>query len=135
MEIDRRKSNLKIKQRTKKKVLQNEASKNRRNAEKELLKDANVIFGLDNGTTGTISCMFDKYLDFLETPSIESLDYTQEIQKMNRIDILTLKTWFENNLNLAKKFYKKKIKAIVILERPMVNPQRFKQSRICIKGF
>ena len=89
---------------------------------------------MDNGATGSIACIIrDKnYYDFLETPVKECLDYTQEIQKMNRIDVVELKKWFEKHIKVGKQFYKSKIKIIVILERPMVNPQRFKQSRLCI---
>ena len=53
---------------------------------------------------------------------------------MNRIDVVELKKWFEKHIKAGKQFYKSKIKIIVILERPMVNPQRFKQSRLCIKS-
>lgn len=42
--------------------------------------------------------------------------------------------WLKKHINYAKTIYKDEIKIIVILERPMVNPQRFKQSRICIES-
>lgn len=134
--INRNKSNLHIKQHTKRKIFQNTESKLRRETERNLLEGANIIFGLDNGTTGTMSCIIPnkQYIDIIETPVIEAFDYTQEVQRMNRIDFITLKNWFEKHLNFAKNIYKKKIKPIVILERPMVNPQRFKQSRICFKS-
>lgn len=97
----------------------------------------NVIFGIDNGATGSIACIIKnkQYYDYCETPIKECFDYTQDVQKMNRIDIVELKKWFEKHIKNAKQFYKNKIKIIVILERPMVNPQRFKQSRLCIKSF
>lgn len=85
---------------------------------------------------GTISVMMldHNYVDFKETPSIECYDYTKEIQKMNRIDFNELLNWFKNHINFAQEIYKDKLKVIVILERPMVNPQRFKQSRLCFKS-
>ena len=134
MPIDRSKSNLKVKQRVKRKTKTAQITKQRKLEETELLSGANVIFSLDNGTTGSISCFIPEYnyIDFLETPSIECHDYTQEIQKMNRIDWQNLEKWFKKHIEFGKQVYKNKIKIIVILERPMVNPQRFKQSRICI---
>jgi hypothetical protein len=48
--------------------------------------------------------------------------------------VIGLKNWLEKHIKAAKKLYKDEIKIIVILERPMVNPQRFKQSRICIES-
>lgn len=56
--IDRSKSNLKIKQRTKKKIQKDTLAKERRKSDKDLVLGANVIFGIDNGTTGSISCLF-----------------------------------------------------------------------------
>lgn len=86
---------------------------------------------------GTISCYIPEYnyIDFRQTPVIESLDYTKEIQYLNRINHFELKQWFENQINFAKSFYKTEIKIIVILERPMVNPQRFKQSKSALRAY
>lgn len=49
--IDRSKSNLKIKQKTKKKAEANKIKSSRRQIEKELLENVNIIFGIDNGVT------------------------------------------------------------------------------------
>lgn len=86
---------------------------------------------------GSIACLIPEkqYIDYLETPAFECNDYTQEIRKMNRIDIIELKEWFEKHLKFAKKIYKNKIKVIVILERPMVNPQRFRESGYALRAF
>ena len=55
--IDRTKSNLKIKEKKKKDskiaLIKNERKKLR----SDLISNANLIFGLDNGSTGTISCI------------------------------------------------------------------------------
>jgi hypothetical protein len=136
--IDRSKSNLKIKQKTKKKKETNKLKINRRQVEKQLLENVNIIFGIDNGVTGTVACIlpeYSDYIDILETPVIESENYTQDVQKINRINIKELSEWIKKHLNFAKKIYKDKIKSIVILERPMVNPQRFKNSLIAIRAF
>lgn len=73
----------------------------------------------------------NNYIDYQETPIKECLDYTQEVQNMSRIDVLALEEWLKKHIKNAENLYKDEIKIIVILERPMVNPQRFKQSRIC----
>jgi hypothetical protein len=86
---------------------------------------------------GTVSCILPEHLDYIdiiETPVIESDNYTQDVQKINRINISVLTEWLEKHIKFAKKLYKNQFKSIVILERPMVNPQRFKQSRLCIKS-
>jgi len=100
--IDRSKSNLKVKQRTKKKIEKNTLASNRRKSDKDLVLGSNVIFGIDNGTTGSIACLLvgqDNYIDYQETPIKECLDYTQEVQKMSRIDINRVR-------NVVKKTYK-----------------------------
>lgn len=135
--IDRSKSNLKVKIRSKKKIFQNTEAKARRQKEKDICTNANVIFGLDNGVTGSLACKFTKfpYIDYIETPVIECNNYTQEIKKINRIDIITLENWFLKHINFGKTLYNDEIKVIVILERPMVNPQRFQQSLIAMRAF
>lgn len=135
---DKLKSNLKIKQKTRKKREDTQIKSNRRQTEKNLLTDINIIFGIDNGVTGTVSCIIPElknYIDIIETPVIESDNYTQDIQKINRINISEMINWLKKHLNFAKELYKDKIKSIVILERPMVNPQRFKNSLIAIRAF
>lgn len=89
------------------------------------------------GHRGTIACLIPEYnyIDFQCTPIIQALDYTKEIQYLNRINHIELKKWFEKQINFAKQFYKTEIKPIVILERPMVNPQRFKQSKSALRAF
>lgn len=135
--IDRNKSNLKIKQRQKKVKQKLNIIKQRKLKQKNDLTDVKIIFGLDNGSSGTISCIIPEYnyISFQCTPIFQYLDYTKEIQYINRINHFELKKWFENQLKIAKEFYKNEIKAIVILERPMVNPQRFKQSKSALRAY
>lgn len=132
--IDRTKSNLKIKEKKKKDSKIAAIKSERKKFRNDLISNANLIFGLDNGSTGTISCI-DKVagtLFFMKTPSKIELDYTQDIKYINRIDTVELKKWFENNISLAKddnRFI------IVILERPMKNPTRFEQSISACRAF
>lgn len=146
MNEDRNLSNLNITKRKKKIKKTKSIITSRRNANKEKTLDVNIIFGLDNGATGTISSIIiypDKSNEifFEKTPSYTSLDYQQSIQYIARIDWKKLKNWFETILNLAKENYYKKykikeeLKVLIVLERPMINADRFKQSKNAARAF
>ena len=132
--IDRTKSNLYIKEKKKKDSKIAAIKNERKKIRNDLISNANLIFGLDNGSTGTISCInkVDGTISFMKTPSRVELDYTQDIKYINRIDVVELKKWFETNISLMKddnRFI------IVILERPMKNPTRFEQSISACRAF
>ena len=132
--IDRTKSNLYIKEKKKKESKIAAIKNERKKIRNDLISNANLIFGLDNGSTGTISCInkVDGTISFMKTPSRVELDYTQDIKYINRIDVVELKKWFETNISLMKddnRFI------IVILERPMKNPTRFEQSISACRAF
>ena len=132
--IDRTKSNLHIKEKKKKDSKIAAIKNERKKIRNDLISNANLIFGLDNGSTGTISCInkVDGTIYFMKTPSRVELDYTQDIKYINRIDVVELKKWFETNISLMKddnRFI------IVILERPMKNPTRFEQSISACRAF
>lgn len=128
--IDRTKSNLKVSKYKKQKRKKSNINSTRREFDKQKLKDVKLVIGLDNGATGTIAAIIPEqnYLDFIQTPSKVSLDYPKEIQYINRVDINKLSEFIKKNIKVTKKFYKQNIKSIVVMQRPMVNPQRFKQS-------
>lgn len=128
--IDRTKSNLKIKERNRKNLKISTIKNERKRKKNELISNADIIFGLDNGSTGTISCInkIDKKLSFRKTPSKTELDYTQDIKYISRIDVNKLKQWFIDNSSLT-------YKNVVILERPMKNPTRFEQSIAACRAF
>ena len=132
--IDRTKSNLYIKEKKKQDSKIAAIKNERKKIRNDLISNANLIFGLDNGSTGTISCInkVDGTISFMKTPSRVELDYTQDIKYINRIDVVELKKWFETNISLMKddnRFI------IVILERPMKNPTRFEQSISACRAF
>ncbi|MBO5142767.1 MAG: hypothetical protein J6J11_09165 [Treponema sp.] len=132
--IDRTKSNLHIKEKKKQDSKIAAIKNERKKIRNDLISNANLIFGLDNGSTGTISCInkVDGTISFMKTPSRVELDYTQDIKYINRIDVVELKKWFETNISLMKddnRFI------IVILERPMKNPTRFEQSISACRAF
>lgn len=129
-EIDRTKSNLKVKKYRKQRKKKLEIVSSRIQKDKSKLQNIKLVIGLDNGATGTICAIIPehKYLNFIQTPSKVSLDYPKEVTYINRVDIEKLAEFIKKNIKVAKKFYKQQIKSIVIMQRPMVNPQRFKQS-------
>ena len=105
--------------------------------EDQKLIDADIIFGLDNGSSGTIACIIPKIqtIFFQKTPALQTLDYTKQIQYISRINHIQLKKWFENCIFFLQSVQKNDIKVIVILQRPMVNPQRFKQSKSALRAY
>lgn len=136
-EIDRTKSNLKVKKYRKERKKKLEIVSSRQQVDKSKLQNIQLVIGLDNGATGTICAIIPqfKYLDFIQTPSIISLDYPKDIQYINRVDTEEITKWIKKNIKKAKKFYKTEIKSIIIMQRPMVNPQRFKQSGHALRAF
>ena len=136
-EIDRTKSNLKVKKYRKERKKKLEIVSSRQQVDKSKLQNIQLVIGLDNGATGTICAIIPqfKYLDFIQTPSIISLDYPKDIQYINRVDTEKITKWIKKNIKKAKKFYKTEIKSIIIMQRPMVNPQRFKQSGHALRAF
>jgi hypothetical protein len=63
------------------------------------------------------------------------LNYQKEINYIDRLDHNFLASWLKNIIKRAKKVYKDELKVIIILERPMVNPQRFDASLNAIRVF
>ena len=144
---DRSKSNLNITRKKRKSKKLKAIQTSRRASNDAKVSGANIIFGLDNGATGTISCIV-KYPDnkydifFQKTPSYNAMDYQQNIQYIARIDWKKLKNWFENVLKQIKdNYYKnynveeKDLKTLIVLERPMINADRFKQSKNAARAF
>ena len=147
MTEDRSKSNLNIKKRKSRNKKIKSITSSRRMSNNAKIAGANIIFGLDNGATGTISCIVkypnnDYDIFFQKTPSYTALDYQQSIQYIARIDWKKLKYWFEDILKQVKdNYYKnynveeKDLKPLIVLERPMINADRFKQSKNAAREF
>lgn len=80
-----------------------------------------IYIGIDNGVTGTIGALFDKSLGgdakFCVMPVKTEQSYTKKKQSITRIDHIKL----YNNL-----YYYKEFNPMILIERPMVNPGRFK---------
>lgn len=145
LEPKNQKSNLDIKNQKKKRKKVSSLIKKRRDDDLEKVLNSDVIFGLDNGATGTVSCLipYDKNdikIYFEKTFNHVDLDYQKDINYIARIDWEKLKDWFNKIIKKAKtnyirKYNKEDIKISVILERPMINADRFKQSKNAARAF
>ena len=145
LEPKNQKSNLDIKNQKRKRKKVSSLIKKRRVDDLEKVLNSDVIFGLDNGATGTVSCLipYDKNnikIYFEKTFSHVDLDYQKDINYIARIDWEKLKDWFNKIIkkartNYIRKYNKEDIKISVILERPMINADRFKQSKNAARAF
>ena len=145
LEPKSQKSNLDIKNQKRKRKKVSSLIKKRRDDDLEKVLNSDIIFGLDNGATGTISCLipYDKNnikIYFEKTFSHVDLDYQKDINYIARIDWEKLKDWFNKIIkkartNYIRKYNKEDIKISVILERPMINADRFKQSKNAARAF
>ena len=131
------KSNLKIKKVRKTNDQKKKIKLQRNQLIKQNLSGANLIIGIDNGTTGTMCSWIleSGLIDFIETPSKRELNYQKEINYIDRLDHNNFKNWIKNQIKNAELVYKDKIKVIIILERPMVNPKRFDSSIMAVRTF
>ena len=147
MKNDRLISNLNITKRKRTVSKNKEIKLFRKSVDNEKCKNVNVIFGLDNGATGTISCIaiypdntYDIFF-FIFSHYITSDYHQSSIQYIARIDWKNLKNWFEDVLKIVNDNYNKKykldisLKSLVVLERPMINADRFKQSKNAARAF
>ncbi len=80
-----------------------------------------IYIGIDNGVTGTIGALLDDNMEgnakFCVMPVETEQSYTKKKQNITRINHIKL----YNNL-----YYYKEFNAMILIERPMVNPTRFK---------
>ena len=145
LEPKSQKSNLDIKNQKRKRKKVSSLIKKRRDDDLEKVLNSDIIFGLDNGATGTVSCLipYDKNdikIYFEKTFNHVDLDYQKDINYIARIDWEKLKDWFNKIIkkartNYIRKYNKEDIKISVILERPMINADRFKQSKNAARAF
>ena len=83
--------------------------------------------GIDNGVTGTIGIVSGDKSVFLETPIRKMQDYTKKKKLLNRIDVIKLK-------ELLEPYHQMPNRCMVIIERPMVNPQRWDATMSAVRA-
>jgi hypothetical protein len=89
-----------------------------------------IWIGIDNGVSGSMGIVNMKGTAlYYHTPVKKELSYTKKKQWVSRIDVDKLLDY----LRQTQATVDKDIKAL--LERPMVNPMRFKQSESALRSF
>ena len=90
-----------------------------------------VFIGIDNGVTGSIGIIASNEQAtqtwFFSTPIFKQQNYTKKKDNISRIDTKSLKLTLET-LN------KNENELHILLERPMVNPMRFKASTSALRA-
>lgn len=88
-----------------------------------------MLIGIDNGTTGQIGAISSTEYRLYKTPICKTLSYTKTVNWISRIDHVLLKELLQTimiDLNETVK--------TVYLERPMINPMRFKNSIVAARS-
>ena len=84
-----------------------------------------IYIGIDNGVTGTIACMGEGVnADMIETPVKSEQSYTKEKKNITRIDYPEVVKWLKEVISHLDS----PSEALVVIERPMINPMRFQAS-------
>lgn len=91
------------------------------------INNPQLFIGIDNGVSGSIGGIYRGITDFtnrfVKTPVIMQQDYTKKKKRINRIDTLALDRILDEWMGMIA------IGSIfVMMERPMINPQRFNAS-------
>ena len=84
-----------------------------------------TIIAIDNGTSGTIAIMKEDNIYFNNVPIFIQQSYTKTKQNISRINTYKLKEILKNIDNKN---------CLVLIERPMVNPMRFKASGSALRA-
>lgn len=90
-----------------------------------------MYLGIDNGVSGSFAVLDDagNAVDFWKIPTRKDLSYTQKAAWVTRVDVrevvsrLRAPRWFNPT------------KMTVIMERPMVNPQRFVATASALRAY
>jgi hypothetical protein len=86
-----------------------------------------VFIGIDNGVTGSIGIIDDKGQSFFVPVPVKSeQNYTKTKANITRVD-------FKQLTDLWKSYEKKASKLFFMIERPMVNPSRFKATTSALR--
>ena len=86
-----------------------------------------VYIGIDNGTSGTIGIVGDEIIPhFYLTPTKKEQNYTKAKNNITRLDWKAFKDILEGF---------KAESTIVLMERPLVNPTRFKTTTSALRCF
>lgn len=85
-----------------------------------------TYIGIDNGVTGTITIINKNTVVHFKTPIKRELSYTKKKQYISRIDYIQLGIIMARNIKQDNVF--------CLVERPMINPMRWKASMSAIRA-
>jgi hypothetical protein len=88
-----------------------------------------LYIGIDNGISGTIGCICNNQTWFFETPIKKEQNYTKAKANISRIDFNKLESKF---IEILKESNCDNV--ICLIERPMVNPTRFKATTSALRA-
>lgn len=90
--------------------------------------------GIDNGVSGSLAMVTEEgTVRFAPTPTKSELSYTKVKQMITRIDGEKLYSWLLNCMETLD--LNRPDRILVIIERPMVNPMRFKPTVSALRAF
>lgn len=84
-----------------------------------------TFIGLDNGVTGSIGLLVEDMVIYKPMPVFRQLNYTKSVQWLHRIDAAAL-TAFLGDFRDGR--------AVCVIERPMINPGRWKATVSAIRA-
>ena len=86
-----------------------------------------IYIGIDNGTSGTIGIVGDEIFPiFINTPTKKEQNYTKTKQSITRLD-------WKGFSELVSAYCDYEL--VAIMERPLVNPTRFKATTVALRCF
>jgi hypothetical protein len=92
-----------------------------------------TFVGVDNGVSGTIGIIrYDGSTEMYKVPVRTYLNYTKVKSNVTRIDYNSMQEILKNEIDYISEVENAKI--IVAVERPMVNPTRFKATLSAIRA-
>ena len=89
-------------------------------------EDTEIFVGIDNGVTGSIGIVRKRFSNFIPIRTFKERNYTKEKQFITRIDVASLIRLIEDLINTGE--------LTVAIERPMVNPARFKATTSALRS-
>ena len=84
-----------------------------------------VFIGIDNGVTGSMGVITENSYNFLKIPVIKELSYTKVKQYITRLNFLEFDKILKDYIFIDN--------TIILIERPMVNPTRYKATLSAIR--
>lgn len=91
---------------------------------------------IDNGASGSVAIVTEEgKVRFGPVPTKFEQNYTKSKQNITRINGNELYRWILDSLQLIPSFDLKRDRCLVLMERPLVHPRRFKQTMNAHRSF